>query len=52
VWTVLKGLALYWLFCKDTHFTTMALVLGFLACWSLAFRGWEWMRTARAPVRS
>ncbi|WP_158558832.1 CHASE2 domain-containing protein [Rhodoferax lacus] len=52
LWTVLKGLALYWLFRKDPHFTTAALVLGFLACWCLAFRGWGWIRTARAPVRS
>jgi hypothetical protein len=38
VWSVLKGLALYWYFCKDHHFTTAALVLGFLLCWWLAYR--------------
>lgn len=52
LWTVLKGLALYWLFCKDAHFTTMALVLGFMVCWFLAFRGWEWTRIGRASVRN
>jgi len=38
-WTVLKGLALYWLLAKDHQWTTAALLLGFVSCWCLAFWG-------------
>ncbi len=39
LWTVLKGLALYWLLAKDHQWTTAALLLGFVSCWCLAFWG-------------
>ena len=48
LWTALKGLALYWLLAKDSHWTTAALLLGFMSCWCLAFWSLAFFRSLRS----
>lgn len=52
VWTVFKGLALYWLLAKDHHGTTAALLLGFVTCWCLAFWGLRSGAAAKAKGKA
>jgi hypothetical protein len=52
IWSLLKGVALYWLLTKsDDHGNSAALVLGFIGCWYLGFRAMRPSQPApRAPA--
>jgi CHASE2 domain-containing sensor protein len=52
IWSLLKGVALYWLLTKsDDHGTSAALVLGFIGFWYLGFRAARPSQPApRAPA--